>query len=198
MDHTFIKIDSPFLLILTTISREPNHHTTICTIMFPLHLPEDVVNHILAFSNPYKDQYTQCVVNSREMWDRIWVRWYEQQDPLTQFVADYLFELWGVRGWELPGVPGVSEGIWELDTYAGMPRGAFLPSDIRVMFRVLADRTVVTVYSENVSGVTMIFYGDLYDTCQWQYQYYCADEASENPSHETVHWDDTYHLVKVM
>ena len=168
--------------------------------MFPLHLPEEVVNHIMSFSNPYKELYSQRVINSREMWDRVWVRWYEQQDPLTQFVADYLFEVWGVRGWEIegvPGVPGVSEGIWELDIYAGMPRVArTIPSDIRVMFRALAERTEVTVYSENVLGVTMIFYGYLYDP--WQYQYYCADEASENPSHDTVHWDDTYHLVTVL
>ena len=177
-------------------SLKPPHHTTICTIMFPLHLPEDVVNHILAFSNPYKDLYTQRVINSREMWDRIWVRWYDLQDPLTQFVADYLFEMWGVRGWEIRGVPGVAEGIWELDTYAGMPRGALLPSDIRVVFRALTDRTVVTVYSENASGMVVLFYGDVYDP--YQYEYYCEDEASENPSHNTVHWNDTYHLVTVL
>lgn len=175
----------------------------------PISVPDSVIDHIFGYYNPHKDMFTKNIIQKTDLWEKTWLHWYRtQEDPLVQFVMEYLFTDWNIeinecgKGLSPPStelrtalfgaIP--TEAIENMPSTLNLkPRLEYLPSDFEIDFHVLENKTVVSVFNRTNKGIDFILFGDIYNNDQ--YSEYCREFVSSDEMQITIYWDDNYSLV---
>jgi hypothetical protein len=176
---------------------------------WPRSVPDSVIDLIFGYYNPHKEMFTKNIIQKTDLWEKTWLHWYRtQEDPLVQFVMEYLFTDWKIeinecgKGLSPPAtelrtalfgaIP--TEAIENMPSTLNLkPRLEYLPSDFEIDFHVLENKTVVSVFNRTNKGIDFILFGDIYNNDQ--YSEYCREYVSPNEMQITIYWDDNYSLV---
>lgn len=59
-------------------------------------LPADVMDHVFSYWNPYKEYYTKNIVQSPNLWEAVWKRYYSGLTGNQRIAIYYLLCTWGV------------------------------------------------------------------------------------------------------
>jgi hypothetical protein len=188
-------------------------------------IPDSIIDHILGYYNPHKESFTKNIIQKTDLWEKTWLHWYRtQENPLVQFVMEYLFTDWNIELNECPPSTELRTALFGqrdkiiqqltqqeaslLNEFGAIPPEAIdnVPSTLNLKPRLEylpSDFEIDFRVLEHKTVVSVFNRTNkgidfiLFGDIydNEQYSVYCREYVSPDDMQVTIYWDDNYSLV---